>query len=133
MNILLGKRHYALKEELAHYRNALGLMDTELREASEKCAVQEARLENMLRQAQRERQERNEQISKHQERISRRKEGEVLQAEKSRKYIAYLDEVQRQGELKDFRTVYDKILANLFVARYAKTTMHDLRERFQKY
>jgi hypothetical protein len=84
----------------------------------------------MLKQATRQRQERNELISKHQEKINKRKEGEVLQAEKSRKYIAYLDDVERMGELRDFKAIYDKILANLFVGRYAKIRMIDLRERF---
>ena len=53
-----------------------------------------------------------------------------MQAEKSRKYIAYLDDVERMGELRDFKAIYDKILANLFVGRYAKMRMIDLRERF---
>lgn len=57
----------------------------------------------------------------------------MLQAEKSRKYIAYLDDVERMGEIKEFRGVYDKILANIFIARYAKMKMMDLRERFEKY
>ncbi len=35
--------------------------------------------------------------------------------------------------MKDFRTVYDKILANLFVARYAKNKMLDLKEYYDKY
>jgi hypothetical protein len=50
-----------------------------------------------------------------------------LQAEKSRKYIAYLDDVERTGEVKEFRAIYDKILANLFIARHAKMKMIDLR------
>lgn len=57
----------------------------------------------------------------------------MLQAEKSRKYIAYLDDVERMGEMKEFKTIYDKILANLFIARHAKMKMMDLRERFEKY
>ena len=35
--------------------------------------------------------------------------------------------------MKDFRSVYDKILANLFVARYAKNKMLDLKEYYEKY
>jgi|694.fasta_scaffold65779_1 hypothetical protein len=45
-------------------------------------------------------------------------------------FIAYLDDVERMGELWDFKAIYDKILANLFVGRYAKMRMIDLRERF---
>jgi hypothetical protein len=41
--------------------------------------------------------------------------------------------VERTGEVREFRGVYDKILANLFVGRYAKMRMIDLRERFEKY
>jgi len=84
----------------------------------------------MLKQDNRQRQERNEQISKHQEKISKRKEGETLHAEKSRKYIAYLDDAERMSERRDFKGIYDKILANLFVGRYAKIRMIELRERF---
>jgi hypothetical protein len=35
--------------------------------------------------------------------------------------------------VKDFRSVYDKILANLFVARYAKNKMLDLKDYYEKY
>jgi hypothetical protein len=44
VNIALGKRHYAFKEELSHLKSALSLMETELREGTERCAVQEAKL-----------------------------------------------------------------------------------------
>jgi hypothetical protein len=40
VNIVLSKRHYSLKEELARLKNATFLLETELREGNEKCAVQ---------------------------------------------------------------------------------------------
>jgi hypothetical protein len=49
--MVLSKRHYLLKEELNRLKSALTLMDTELREGTEKCAVQEAKLEGLLKQA----------------------------------------------------------------------------------
>jgi hypothetical protein len=54
--MVLSKRHYTLKEELNRLKSGLTLLDTELRESSEKCAVHEAKLEELLKQATRQRQ-----------------------------------------------------------------------------
>jgi hypothetical protein len=35
--------------------------------------------------------------------------------------------------MKEFHGVYDRILANLFISRYAKMKMLDLKERYGKY
>lgn len=57
----------------------------------------------------------------------------MVHAEKSKKYIAHLDDVERKVEMREFHQIYDKILANIFIARYAKMKMMDLRERYAKY
>jgi hypothetical protein len=54
----------------------------------------------------------------------------VVQAVKSKQYVAHLDEVERKAEVREFKAVYDKILANLFVGRYCKMAMLELRERY---
>ena len=96
----------------------MNLINTELRELGEKVSSREGKLEDLLKRAMRDRAERNDLIAKHQERISKRKEDEVLQAEKSKEYVARLDEMDRMKEIKDFSSYHTKILANLFASKY---------------
>ena len=54
----------------------------------------------------------------------------MLQTEKSREYIAHLDEVERQSEFRNFKLIYNKILANLFITRYCKESMLELTNKY---
>ena len=86
----------------------------------------------MLKVSIKEKQERNAIISKHQDAINKRKEGDILHNEKSKKYVEFLDDIDHRSEVKDFKLYYDKILANIFITRYSKNKMFDLEERYAK-
>ena len=131
--MVLCKRTNELKQQLTFAASALSLVDTELREATEKCAAQEAKSQHIAQNAAKEREQRDLQVSKHQQKIGKRKEGQILQAEKSRQYIAFLDQTEREAGSKDFKAVYNKVLANLFVSRHFKKAVRDLREKYQPY
>jgi len=78
----------------------MSLIDSELRELGEKVSSKEIQLEGLLKQAMRDRAERNGAIARHQQVIEKRKEDEVVQAERSKEYVARLDEMDR---IKEFR------------------------------
>ena len=96
----LCKRNNETKQYLSHLHNTMSLIDSELRELGEKVSSKEIQLEGLLKQAMRDRAERNEAIARHQQVIEKRKEDEVVQAERSKEYVARLDEMDR---IKEFR------------------------------
>ena len=79
------------------------------------------------------RNERNEHIAKHQNKINKRKEDEILHSEKSKQYVAHLDEMERINEMKEFHTLYDKILYNVFINKFLSEKMGKENEHFEKY
>jgi hypothetical protein len=90
-------------------------------------------MEELLRNTTKDRNERNEHIAKHQERISKRKEDEVLQTQRSKQYMADLDEAERTNQLKDFHNLYDRILTNLFAGKYLDKRLIDLGLFYEQY
>lgn len=124
---MLSKRVFEAKHYFSQLKTTRGLLETELRELNEKMSVTEIVHGKLKGESEKERHKRNETIARHQETIAKRIEGEVFQAQKSKHYMEYLDEMDRNNELKGFHSIYDKILANLFVQRHCKSTLLDLQ------
>jgi hypothetical protein len=69
---------------------------------------------------------------KHQLKISKRKEGEIMHLQKSRQYVAKLDSLDYIVAQREFHQIYDKILVNFFVARIMKLKMISLMFEYTK-
>ena len=72
-------------------------------------------------------------VSKHQGRIEKRKEDEIVQTEKSKHYVSHLDEMDRLAEIKEFKGSNDKILANMFVSRHLESKMTELTLKYETF
>lgn len=70
-------------------------------------------------------------MAKHQERIVKRKEDEILHSERSRQYLADLEQVEVAIELREFNAVYHNVLANMFMASFTSSTLLALHQKYE--